>query len=89
MPDDTTLLGALINVLLQWFPFLLLVGVWLFLAGRMGAFRRGAMSQSRYLEEILNQTKQQNATLAALLTTIDARLSQLEAVARDTNKRDA
>jgi ATP-dependent Zn protease len=89
MLDDTTLLGALINVLLQWFPFLLLVGVWLFWAGRMGAFRRGAMSQSRYLEEILNQTKQQNATMAALLTTIDARLSQLEAAARDTKKRDA
>jgi hypothetical protein len=55
----------------------------------MGAFKRGAMTQSRCLEEILNQTKQQNATLAALLTAIDARLSQLEAAARATNKRDA
>ena len=89
MPDESTLSGAIFSVLLNWFPFLLLVGVWLFACWRMGAFRRGAMSQSRYLQEILDETKQQNATLAALLTRIDARLSQLEASARDAKKLDA
>jgi ATP-dependent Zn protease len=89
MPDESTLPGALISVLLNWFPFLLLVGVWLFVCWRIGAFRRGAMSQSRYLQEILDETKQQNAILAALLTKVDARLSQLEAPARDAKKLDA
>jgi hypothetical protein len=89
MPDESTLPGAIISMLLNWFPFLLLVGVWLFVCWRMGAFRRGAMGQSRFLQEILDETKQQNATLAALLTKIDARLSQLEAAARDAKKLDA
>jgi hypothetical protein len=47
------------------------------------------MSQSRYLQEILDETKQQNAILATLLTKVDARLSQLEAPARDAKKLDA
>jgi hypothetical protein len=53
-------------------------GVWPFICSRQGVFRRGAMSQSRYLEEILNETKRHNAILEALITKMDARLPQVE-----------
>jgi hypothetical protein len=52
----------------------------------MGMFSRGAMTQSRYLEEILSETRRQNAMLAVLVAKIDARLSQLEAGGRDVKK---
>jgi hypothetical protein len=55
----------------------------------MGMFSRGAMTQSRYLEEILSETRRQNAMLAVLVAKIDARLSQLEAGGRDVKKLNA
>lgn len=74
MSDEAALLGILIS----WFPMLLLIGVWLFLCWRMGAFGRNRMSQGQYLQEILEETKRQNVALEAIITKMDARLSQLE-----------
>jgi hypothetical protein len=89
MPDESTLLGAIISVLIAWSPYFFLIGVWVYGSWRMGMFGRGAMTQSRFLEEVMSETRRQNAMLAALLTKIDARLSQLEAGGRDAKKLDA
>jgi hypothetical protein len=89
MSSDTNAIGdstaAIIAYFLTWLPLLLVAGVWLFICWKQGVFRRGAMSQSRYLEEILNETKRHNAVLEALMTKMDARLPQVES---DTQKHN-
>jgi hypothetical protein len=88
MDDDPNLLSVLIN----WFPMLLLIGVfgwWVFLCWRAGAFKRGSMSQGQYLQDILNETKRNNAALEAIITKMDARLSQLEAAPPAAKKQDS
>ena len=88
MPHETTLLDAAITWFFAWLPMFLLIGVWLFYCWKRGLFARGAMTQSRYLEEILNETKTHNAVLAALMTKMDARLSRLESEPPDAKKPD-
>lgn len=85
MSDEVNPLGVFIT----WFPMLLLIAVWLFLCWRMGAFRRNPMNQGQYLQEILNETKRQNAALETIITKMDARLAQLEAGPPAAKKQDA
>jgi hypothetical protein len=92
MPAEATepaLLSAIITYFLTWLPLFVLIGVFLFVYARTGYLRRGGMNHSRYLEEVLSETKRQNEVLAALLTKMDARLSQLEAAQREAKKTDA
>ncbi|HEY2464430.1 MAG TPA: hypothetical protein VGI32_10235 [Steroidobacteraceae bacterium] len=77
---------AIVNLIVSWLPFLLLIVVWLLICGKTGMFRRGALSHNRYLEEILNETKRHNAVLEALLTKTDSHPSQVET---DTKKHNA
>jgi len=76
MLEEPTLLG----ILTTWFPMFLLIGVWLFMFGRTGGFKRGAMTQGQYLQAILDETRRQNAALETIIARMDARLSRLEAV---------
>ena len=84
MSDEPTLLGTLIT----WFPMLLLIAVWLIMMWRMGIFRRNPMNQAQYMQEILHETKRQNAALEAIITRMDARLSQLETAHAAAKRQD-
>jgi hypothetical protein len=89
MSNESTLPGSIISLLIGWLPALLLIGLMLLVISRLGYLRRGAMNHRRYMEECLNETKRQNAVLAALLTKMDAPLSLLEAPRRDAKRPDA
>jgi hypothetical protein len=89
MSNESTLPGSIISLLIGWLPVLLLIGLMLLVISRLGYLRRGAMNHRRYTEEYLNETKRQNAVLAALLTKMDAPLSLFEAAGRDAKKPDA
>jgi hypothetical protein len=87
MYDEPNLLGVIIN----WFPMFLLIGVfgfWVFLCWRAGAFQRGRMNQGQYMQAILDETRRQNAALEAIITKMDARISQLEAPPLAVKKQD-
>jgi hypothetical protein len=83
------LAGSIFSLLIGWSPGLLLTGLMLLFIWRFGYLRRGAMNSRRYMEEILNESKRQNAVLAALLTKMDAPPSLFEAAGRDAKKPDA
>ena len=74
--DGPTLLSLLAN----WFPMLLLIGVWIYF---MRVFMRRSQSQAgmtqiQYLEELLKETRRHNEQLERLLTSTNDRLAQLE-----------
>jgi hypothetical protein len=89
MSNESTLPGSIISLLIGWLPALLLIGLMLLVISRLGYLRRGAMNHRRYMEECLNETKRQNAVLAALLTKMGAPLSPLEAAGHDAKRPDA
>jgi hypothetical protein len=89
MSNESTLPGSIISLLIGWLPPLLLTGLMLLALSRLGYLRRGAMNSRRYMEELLNEAKRQNAVLAALLTKMDAPLFPFEAAGRDAKKPDA
>ena len=68
-----------LEIAISWFPMLLLIGVWLFSMWRYGIFDRRRMSQSRYLEEILAETKRHNAIMEDILKQNNEQLGRLDA----------
>ena len=71
---------TLLSVLINWFPMLLLIAVWIYF---MRAYRGQMRSQSgmthvQYLEELLKESRRHNEQLEQLLATTNERLSDLE-----------
>jgi ATP-dependent Zn protease len=67
-----------LSIMVSWFPFLLLVGLWFYFMWRTGALKRGAMTNSEYLEEHLKETRRSNAALEAVIARMDDRILKLE-----------
>jgi ATP-dependent Zn protease len=66
---------TLIDLLSNWFPMLLLVGVWIFFLRQMRGQIRGPNSpQERSIAEL----KRHNEALEKILVSIDARLQKIE-----------
>jgi ATP-dependent Zn protease len=65
--NDTTLVGVLVN----WFPMLLLVAVWIFFMRQMN--RGGSPAQTALAEQ-----KRHNEALEKILASHEARLQKLE-----------
>ena len=68
---------ALLDILISWFPMLLLIGVWIYFMRSMRP--KSGISQFEYLEQILAETRRHNNELEKLL----ARVEQREAVKPD------
>ncbi|MBC8051112.1 MAG: hypothetical protein H7X92_13340 [Chitinophagales bacterium] len=69
-----------IELIVGLFPLLLLGGIWLYIMQRMGVFRKGAMTQSQYLEECVKEMKRTNHALETILTKMDERVAKLEEI---------
>jgi hypothetical protein len=59
------------NLLVSWFPFLVLIGVWIFITQRM----RGPNS---FQERLLVETQRHNDALEKILASHEARLQKIE-----------
>ena len=69
------------EILIDWFPMLLLIAVWIFAMWRGQRVYSGASGKShgQLLEEHLEATRRQNDLLEQLVKDQDARLQRLEA----------
>jgi hypothetical protein len=63
------------EVLINWFPMLLLIGVWIFFMSRVGWLRRGRLTNFDYMEQMLQETKRHNEALEKILSRIEPRSS--------------
>jgi ATP-dependent Zn protease len=66
---------TLIDLLSNWFPMLLLIGVWIFFMRQMRSQMRGPDSPQ---ERSLAEQKRHNEALEKILASIDARLRKVE-----------
>jgi cell division protease FtsH len=65
-----------IDIVVSWFPMLLLIGVWIWFMRQMRG--KSGLTQGQYFEAILEEYKKQNAVTNKLLETMDQRLRRLE-----------
>jgi hypothetical protein len=76
MDEEMTVIGVLIN----WFPIMLIVAVWV-LYMRL-CLRRSRSSSGRncpdLMEDFIQETKTQNASLVKIIEKLDARIARLE-----------
>ncbi len=65
---------SLIGVLVNWFPMLLLIGVWIYFMRRMGIYGgRYGMTHGEYLKEHLEETRRLNQNLERIAHAIEER----------------
>jgi len=71
---------TLLSVLISWFPMLLLIGVWIFFLRRLNrdARSKSGMTQTQYLEELLQETRRHNEQLERLLANTNERIALIE-----------
>lgn len=76
MNETPTLLSVIIN----WFPMLLLIGVWVYFMKSMMGKSRGASGKSYaiLLEEMNAEMRRQNDLLERIVSGHEARLQRLE-----------
>jgi ATP-dependent Zn protease len=65
---------VIIDVLVSWFPMLLLIGVWVYFMRRCGG--GGKITTSEYYEQFLQEQKRSNEALEKILTRLENRLQQ-------------
>ncbi len=70
------------EILIDWFPMLLLVGVWIFVIYRQRNIYRGKSGKTHgeMLEEHIVEMRRQNDLLQQLVNDQEARLQNLEAM---------
>ncbi len=65
---------VIIDVLVSWFPMLLLIGVWVYFMRRLGG--GGKLTTSEYYEQFLREQKRSNEALEKILARLESRLPQ-------------
>ncbi len=70
----TNQVPSLIEVFVNWFPMLLLIGVWIYFMRRFGG--RGKLTTSEYYEQFLQEQKRNNEALEKILARLEQRLPQ-------------
>jgi ATP-dependent Zn protease len=64
MNSDTP---TLLNIFINWFPMLLLIGVWIFFLRKM----RGSSSYTNLVEKQIEETRQMNRTLERIAAVLE------------------
>lgn len=72
MESSPTVLG----IIIQWFPMILLIGVWVYFMSRMQSSK--GMTYGDFMEKYLEETQRHNDQLERILTRLDARLDGIE-----------
>jgi cell division protease FtsH len=68
----TNQVPPVIEILINWFPMLLLIAVWIYM---MRGFRgRGGLTYSQYQTQILAEQKRHNEALEKILARLENRL---------------
>jgi ATP-dependent Zn protease len=68
----TNQMPSIVEILINWFPMLLLIAVWIYF---MRTFRgRGGLTSMQYCEQMLQEQKRHNEALETILTRIEQRL---------------
>jgi len=80
--------NAFLDLLLNWFPMLLLIGVWIYFMQQSrppgGKFGRTASGKTQLdlIEETIAEQKRLNSYLEKLVTDYGARLERLESLSK-------
>lgn len=56
-----------IELLISWFPMLLLIGVWVYYMQQYGGRTKSGLSQMQYLEQLLEETRRHNQQMEKLM----------------------
>ncbi|MEJ2125825.1 MAG: hypothetical protein P8Y67_08090 [Alphaproteobacteria bacterium] len=72
------MVDSLIQFWVAWGPLFLIFSIWIFIVWRQGHFKKGAITNRQYIEEMLTETKRHNETLEKLLAQYEERLTRLE-----------
>lgn len=65
-----------LEVLINWFPMLMLIGVWIFFMRQMRG--KDGITSGQYMAAILDEQKKQNELMSQTLDNMNRRLQRLE-----------